>query len=181
MRSSARWLLRALGAGLAVACSSSRGDQRGARLEVEWSGSDTGKAQATPTAEWCDSLRLLEIRALRGDTGVALALYPRTRVEAGRYPIVPPAAADTSAPAAALALRWFAETSIMGFQGDSGLVTVRESPPGVYAGTIEASARSVTDGSRLSIRGSFRGLVIQPAARGCVSRRTAGDTGAGVH
>jgi hypothetical protein len=171
-----------LAAGLAVGCGpSGRGAKGGAQLEVEWSGADTGKVQAEPTAEWCDSLRLLEIRAIRGDTGIGLALYPRTRIEAGRYPIVAPGAADSSAPAAALALRWFGETSIRGFQGDSGLVTVRESPPGVYAGTIEAKARSVTDGGRLSLRGSFAGLVARPAARGCVSHRAAGDTGAGVH
>ena len=133
------------------------------------------------TAEWCDSLRLLQIQALRGDTGVVIALYPVQRFQAGRFRVAPPAKADSTPPAAAVALRWFADTSIRGFQGDSGTVVVDQTRPGVFAGTFDAEAHSVTDGARLTIRGSFHGLTVRPASRGCTARRQRPDTGAGVH
>ncbi len=150
-------------------------------LEAEWSGQDTAKVSGPATAEWCDSLHLLQIQGFRGDTGVAIVLYPVKQFQAGRFPVAPPAKADSSPPAAAVALRWFAETSIRGFQGDSGVVVVEQTRPGVYAGTFDAKAHSVTDGGRLAIRGSFRELTMRPASRGCTSRQQRPDTGAGVH
>ena len=150
-------------------------------LDAEWTGADTAKVAGPATAEWCDSLRLLQIQSLRGDTGIAIAIYPVRQIGAGRFPIVAPARADTAPPAAAVAIRWFAETSIRGFQGDSGNVVIQESRPGVFAGTFEAGAHSATDGGHLTIRGSFRGLTVQPARRGCTARRHPGDSGAGVH
>ncbi len=150
-------------------------------LAAEWSGSDTGKIATPVTAEWCDSLHLLEIRALRGDTGIAIAIYPRNRLQAGRYPIKPPLKADSVPPAAALGLRWFASTSVRGFQGDSGSVVMEELLPGIYSGVLEAKAHSVTDGGRVTVRGLFSHVTIRPGSRGCVPRKAPADTGAGVH
>jgi hypothetical protein len=150
-------------------------------LEVEWSGSDSGRVEGSAMAEWCDSLHLLEIRAIHGDTGVGIAIYPRKQFETGSYPVVPAARADSAPPGAAVALRWFAETAIRGFQADSGNIAVQESPAGVYAGAISAFAHSVTDGGRLSIRGSFRRLAVRPTIRGCLSRSSSGASTPGVH
>jgi hypothetical protein len=149
-------------------------------VEAEWSGAASAKMASGATAEWCDSLRLLQIQAVRGDTGIALAIYPVSQLEARRFSVLPPARADSTRPAAAIALRWFGEASILGFQGESGLVVVEQTGPGRYAGTFEARAHSVTDTSHLTIRGSFRGLTVRPALRGCTMRRPAADTGAGI-
>ncbi|MGH7498935.1 MAG: hypothetical protein ACREL3_08800 [Gemmatimonadales bacterium] len=170
------------GACLASACGKSSPDEKtGPFLEARWSGADSGKISGPATAEWCDSLRLLEVRAVQGDTGIGLALYPKKEFVAERYPVAPPAKADTSPPAAAVALRWFAETSIRGFQGDSGSVVVQESSRGVYSGVIEAHAHSVTDGNHVTITGSFSHLSPRPATRGCAARTASRDASAGVH
>ena len=156
------------------------GEKAGARLEAEWNGTPGAKVAGEATAEWCDSLRLLEIRALHGDTGIAVAIYPVGQFEPGRFPVVPPARADTTRPAAAVALRWFAETSIRGFQADSGQVVVEQAGPGLYAGTFAARASSVADTASLAVRGSFRGLAVRPMLRGCVARPESPDSGTDI-
>lgn len=158
---------------LAAACSrSSASDGAAARLEADWTGADTGRIATRATAEWCDSLGLLEIRALQGDSGLALALYPGGPVRPDSYPVRPPDAADSAPPAGAVALRWFAETAIKGFQGDSGAI-VLERAGGRIAGRFHAALQSVNDPMRLDVRGTFRDLPVVPAARGCVSPATA--------
>jgi len=193
--------LRLVAAGLAgaLACSSGEpADSRAGSLEVEWIGSDTGKLSAPAVAEWCDGLKLLEVRAIHGDTGIALVFYPagsgaradsvpRTgsiakpdsvaksdsvargdSVTPGDYRVIAPERADSSRPSAAVAMRWFAETSIRGFRGDSGTVVLEATGPGTSAGRFSAYLRSATEGSRLTITGSFKGLSVTPAPEGCI-------------
>ena len=188
---------RLLAAGLAGALACSPGkpaDSRPGSLHVEWIGSDTGKLSAPAVAEWCDSLKLLELRAIHGDTGIALVIYPsasRPRADSvprpgsvaktdsvvpgdsvtpGRYPVIAPERADSSRPSAAVALRWFAETSIRGFRGDSGTVVLETIGPGTSAGRFSGYLRSATEGSRLTVTGSFKGLSVAPAPVGCAGR-----------
>jgi hypothetical protein len=153
---------------LGTACSRDQpAGSPGSTLEVKWVGSDTGKLVAPVVAEWCDSLRVLELRAVRGDTGIALALYPAESVTAGHYPLVPPERGDSTRPSSAVALRWFAETSIRGFQGDSGSVSLAAGGPGAGGGSFAARLRSTTEGSRLHVTGSFQGLTVRPAPPEC--------------
>jgi hypothetical protein len=139
----------------------------GGRLEVQWVGSDTGKLVAPAVAEWCDSLRMLEVRAVHGDTGIALVLYPADSVTPGRYRLVSPQRLDSARPSAALAVRWFAETSIRGFRSDSGAVRVTTLGPGTGSGTFGARLRSATEGSLLRLTGSFQGLTVGRAPAEC--------------
>jgi hypothetical protein len=145
-------------------------------LQVEWTGADTGKLAAPAVAEWCDSLRLLQMRAIHGDTGIALVLYPLhagmvgSRVPPGKYHVLAPDRADSSRPSAAVALRWFAETSIRGFRADSGLVTLESTAPGAVAGRFSAALRSTTEGSRVAVTGLFKGLTVTPASPDCAGR-----------
>jgi hypothetical protein len=175
--------LRLVAVGLvsALACSSGEpADSRTGSLEVEWIGADTGKLSAPAVAEWCEGLKLLELKAIHGDTGIALALYPpgsgtgadsvmpADSVVPGDYPVVPPERADSSRPSAAVALRWFEETSIRGFRGDSGTVVLEATAPGASAGRFSAHLRGTTEGSRLTVTGRFKGLSVTPAPKGCV-------------
>ena len=99
--------LAAIGLMLGMACSRDNpAGSPGSTLEVEWVGSDTGKLVAPVTAEWCDSLRMLELRAVQGDTGIALVLYPADSLAAGPYRMLPPERAKATRPSAALALRF---------------------------------------------------------------------------
>jgi hypothetical protein len=142
-------------------------DSGAGSLEVVWTGSDTGELSASAVAEWCDSLEIMELRAIHGDTGIALVLYPADSLTPGKYPVMAPERADSSRPSAAVALRWFAETSIRGFRGDSGTVMLEATGRGTSAGRFSAYLRSATEGSRLMVTGSFKGLNVTPAAEGC--------------
>ncbi|MFL5403564.1 MAG: hypothetical protein ACJ8BF_12175 [Gemmatimonadales bacterium] len=137
-------------------------------IEVHWTGADQGKVSGTATAEWCSLLRLLEVQALAGDTGVALAIYPTDTLAAGKYPVMDPAKAESLPPAAGLALRWPTQTSIKGFQGESGSVVLERSGSGQLSGSVAAVARSITDNGRLRVTGTFRDLTVRPSTRGCV-------------
>ena len=139
----------------------------GGHLEANWSGPDGGKISAPASAEWCGATRLLEIRAVQGDTGIALALYPKDTLAAGRYRIMDPLKAESLPPAAGVALRWFTQNAVKGVQGDTGTVFLDRSPSGELGGSLTAGARSVVDTQRVAIKGTFQGLTIHPSP-GCV-------------
>ena len=91
--SAARYALVA-SLGVALACAKPEpGTRTGPGLTVRWTGADTAAFGAAATAERCDTLHLIEIRAVSGDTGVGLVLYDSGTVRPGAYPIRPPAAA----------------------------------------------------------------------------------------
>ncbi len=140
------------------------------QIDVRWRGSERGGLSGNATAEWCTILRLLEIRGIRGDTGIAIAIYPTDTVTPGQYRITDPAKAESLPPAAGVALRLATPTAIIGFQGDSGSVVLERSSSGQLSGRVNAAARSVTDKQRIVIDGSFRNLTIRRQARGCVPR-----------
>ena len=139
----------------------------GPRLEVRWTGSEAATFHAAATAEWCDSLNLLEIVAMAGDTGIAIAIYPRDSVATGSYPVRLPAAADSTPPSSAIGLRWFSQTSVRGFQSDSGELSLTRAPDGTLAGRFRAAAHPVTGKGPLTLTGSFEALRQRAATRGC--------------
>lgn len=153
---------------LAAACGDLPETDLGAGwLEARWTGADTGKLETRTTAEWCGERGLLEIRAIRGDTGVAMVLYPVDTIEAGNYRVVHPDRADTMAPSAGVALRVFATSAIQGYQGDSGMIVLERSESGELSGTLDARVRSVVNGQLLTLTGKLRDLTVVPQTRGC--------------
>lgn len=168
MRRAGGWCLIALALGAAGCRPKIRAEREGgARLEVHWTGADTADFSAPAVAERCDSLELLEIRGISGDTGIVLALYRAGALEPGDYPIRRPEQARSAMPSAALALRFTARTSVLGFRGDSGRVDLRRSADGVLFGSFSAGASAAAGRGRLTLDGSFEGVRVQPAARGC--------------
>ncbi|MBA3443589.1 MAG: hypothetical protein H0T58_01870 [Gemmatimonadales bacterium] len=153
---------------LAAGCNSSVNQDDGAgRLEARWTGADSGRLAASTTAEWCGERRALEIRAVQGDTGLAMVLYPLDSIEADTYLVSQPEAADSLAPSAGVALRLFSTNSVQGYQGDSGSVVLTQSSSGELSGRLAVSARSVVNGRPLTLTGKFQGLVVMPQSRGC--------------
>jgi hypothetical protein len=151
------------------------------RLELQWTGADTGRMAGPATAEWCGVLGVLQVSGIAGDTGVAIALYPRDSIRADSYPVVRPEHAESVPPAAAVALRYFAETAVKGYQGDSGRVLVTAVAPGRLAGRFTAALKSASDGTRLHAAGAFSNLRVVPATRGCVPRPAHPGSDTGVH
>jgi hypothetical protein len=142
-------------------------DQAG-QFEARWVGSDTGKLFAPAIAEWCDSQRRLEIRAIRGDTGFALAIYPGPVLSPDTYLVVAPTGRDSVVPSARVGLRWFGATSIKGFRGDSGAVVLERTDSGQLSGSLAARASSISNNERVTVTGDFRNLAMIDQARGCI-------------
>lgn len=157
---------------------------RGPWLEVRGTGTDTLQFSAEASAEWCDTLRVLTIEAMRGDTGVGLAIYPEDSIASGSFPVHRPVRPDTAAadsaagtgaaPSAALALRWFSKSVVRGFQGDSGNVTLRRDGSGRLDGRFNAAAHSMFDDGRVTLTGTLSGLRPRTAAAGCSRRAPRG-------
>ncbi len=137
------------------------------RLEVRWEGSVSGDLSGPASAGWCELHRVLEIRTVQGDTGIALALYPGKALAPGAYTVVDPARAESIPPAAAVAARWPTKTQVQGFRGDSGRVDLQRSSTGHLSGTVTARARSVIDTQRIRLTGTFRDLAVRADSLGC--------------
>jgi hypothetical protein len=142
------------------------------RLEARWTGADSGKVSAPAAAEWCANRRLLEIRAIQGDTGLAVALYAVDTIVSDSYRVVEPARADSAPPSAGVALRLFSQTAIKGFQGDSGTVVLERSRSGRLSGSLAARARSVLNGEQIRLSGKFARVAVMPQGRGCTPEPT---------
>ena len=157
---------------LLIALAGCPGRSRTGSLELRWKGTDRGVFSGPASGQWCGPLRLLEIRSVKGDTGVAVAIYPRDTLAAGTYPVRPPLKAESLPPAAAVALRWAGPTSVKGFQGESGHVVLERPSGGAVSGRLTTAARSATDTGFLEVTGQFRDLAVRSSKVGCI----AGDT-----
>jgi len=127
MTSTSAALARAVGRGVvlpalllwAVAC----GEVGGGRwLTARWIGSEPGRLSAPATASWCPVAGRLDVRAVRGDLGIGLVLYPVGDIATGSYPAFDPGIDSVHRPGAGAAIRWFTEHEVVGFQSDSGSV-----------------------------------------------------------
>lgn len=139
-------------------------------LDVRWTGAGRGKIAGPATAKWCEPQGLLEIRTVQGDTGIALALYPAETIAAGKYPVIDPAKAESLPPAAGVALRWLTQTTVQGFQGDSGAIDLERSASGLLSGRVRIRARSVVDTQKVTVIGIFEDLPVGTDDRGCTPR-----------
>lgn len=166
-RTAMRCLALAGLAGLGACPNESTQTLTGPRLEVRWKGSDSATVRAPAAASWCDSLNVLEIVALAGDTGIAIAIYPRGGIATGAYPVRPPAVADSLPPSSAIGLRWSSQTAVRGFQSDSGALSLTRESNGTFSGRFRAAAHPVSGKGALTLTGSFSGLRERPATRGC--------------
>jgi len=137
------------------------------RLEARWTGADSGRISAPAAAEWCADRLLIEIRAIQGDTGLALALYAVDSIAADSYRVVEPSRANSAPPAVSVALRLFSQTAIKGYQGDSGKVILERSGSGQLSGRLAARARSVLNGEQIRLSGKFDRVTVTPQERGC--------------
>jgi hypothetical protein len=147
----------------------------GGQLDIRWGGRNGGAISGAATAEWCGLHRVLEIRSVRGDTGIALALYPVKTLAAGMYRVTDPAKAESIPPAAGVAVRWLTQNVVQGFRGDSGRVDLRRASSGQLSGSLRARARSVVDTQRIFLSGTFENVTLVPDTLGCTPPDTADE------
>ena len=154
---------------LAVALTSCRASEssREGQLKASWTGADTGQVSGFAVAEWCDDQRRLEIQTIRGDTGLALAVFPEVVLSPDTYRVVAAGSKDSAPPTARVGLRWFGATAIRGFQGDSGTVILEQTDSGRLTGRLAARASSVSNSERVTVTGEFENLAVLRQSRGC--------------
>jgi hypothetical protein len=159
----------ALGLTLLIACDvrESQPAQAG-RLDAQWAGADSGKISTPAAGQWCREGLRLEIQAIQGDTGVAMALYPVDSIESDSYPVVDPTRADSVRPSASVGLRLFSQTAVKGYRGDSGAVLLKRSSSGQLSGKVTARVRGVPNGEQVRLTGKFDRVAVLPQERGCV-------------
>jgi hypothetical protein len=110
---------------VAAACNPLGGD---GRLTARWTASgDTSTAMLTApvTGRWCVGPSRLDIRAVAGDTGLGIVIYPSdSSVMHGEYTVLAPDRGLQVRPSAGVALRWVGKVMVQGWWGDSGSVTL---------------------------------------------------------
>lgn len=154
---------------LALISCRAAGSSREGELKARWTGSDTGQLSGFAVAEWCDEPRRLEIRTIKGDTGLALAVFPEVVLSPDTFRVVAAGAKDSTPPSARVALRWFGATAISGFQGDSGTVVLEQTDSGRLTGRLAARASSVSNSDRVTVTGDFENLAVIRQTRGCTA------------
>jgi hypothetical protein len=102
------------------------------RLTARWTApGDTSTATLTApvTGRWCVGPDRLDIRAVAGDTGLGLVIYPSdSSAMHGEYTVLSPERRLQVRPSAAVALRWVGKVMVQGWWGDSGSVTLAGGP-----------------------------------------------------
>lgn len=156
---------------LAVALASCRASEssREGHLKARWTGADTGQLSGFAVAEWCEEQRRLEVRTIKGDTGLALAVFPEVVLSPDTYRVVAAGSKDSVPPTARVALRWFGATAISGLQGDSGAVMLERTDSGQLTGELVARLSSVSNSDRVTVTGEFENLAVIRQARGCIA------------
>jgi hypothetical protein len=145
-----------------AACSKER--EGPGRLEVGWTGTDSGRLNVAATAQWCPVDSTLEITGIEGDSGVAVAIFPVDTIRPGVYPAGAPGQ-GMARPRAGVAFRRFGENLILGYYSMSGTVTVDSGFP--LHGSLQATLKSVNTGDQVNLSGGFRGLAVEPGGPMC--------------
>lgn len=158
-------------AGLILGCRSPEGPS--GRLELAWTGADTGRIELPAAGHWCASEQVLEIVAVEGDSGAAVALFPAQALVPGVYPALPPVT-PRRRPSAGIAVRRYGQTLIEGFYSLSGVVRLDSTG---RAGSLEGTLQSHTNGDQVQVTGRFRNLPIDSAATCAGSASAGADSG----
>jgi len=135
-------------------------------MSVVWSGKYSGRFAAPATASWCAVDTMLQVEAIRGDTGVSFVLFEKDTLAQGPRPVVAPEVNVNWRPMAAAALRWFNDTDILGFTGKSGVVSVTATDSGA-TGTVDVSLRGANQVDTVHLSGTFTAVPVRPAVGAC--------------
>lgn len=143
---------------LAAAC------ETGPRIEISWTGADTGQAVLPASARRCGA-GPVELTAMSGDTGVAFVIHGADPLAAGRYPLTGPNEAASSPPAAAFAARWVDSVDIFAWRTVDGALEL--SSPARLRGTFSGRAERWGGGTgEITISGEIVGVPVGPCPAG---------------
>jgi hypothetical protein len=163
-------------AGFAGGCSPSRAGPAAGELYVEWRGSAQGTFVAPASAELCPETGLVQLYAVRGDTGVGVLvlLVDSTRVEVLSLAVISGGGSNEVRPSSRLGLRFFDAHGVRAFEGASGTLDITAILDSALTGTLTARLQSLNTPDTLQVVGRFRDLPLEMAAPGC--QRTGGPS-----
>lgn len=160
-----RWLLLTA---VLVACDTpATPDEPRGSLSVRWNGVAQGTFSAPAVGGWCATDSLLEVVAVRGDTGVGFSLLAEDTVRARDYPVLSGSIAVDWRPLAVAGLRWATDTALLGFEGADGRIVVTGTDSGTVAGTLDLLLRLNDGTDTLRLTGEFTNIPILPAPGSC--------------
>jgi len=169
MRGSAALLLFLLHLLAVGACTGTPPDREGrsegsGRFQVAWDGWGAGRIRADVSGSHCSGDRLVEMLAYRGDAGAGLSIYFLDEVIPARYPIFDPLLLEPVRPGSAMALRWFAETALIGLEGYGGWVEIESVAGDTISGRFEVQLRTLEHTDTVIATGTFRNvpLAVEP-------------------
>ena len=146
-----------------------RGPQvRPGDLDVVWRGAERGRFIAPLEARHCAQTGIVELLAIRGDTGVGAALFLKDSaiIEPTSYQVVPGSLLDEPRPGATAGARWFATTSISAFEGVAGTIILTLTG-GVLTGTVDLKFQAIDGPDTLRMLGTFSQVPVIVADSGC--------------
>ncbi len=122
----------------------------------------------TATAVWCSAARVAQITALQGDTGLGILIHATDSLVVGRYSIVEPESARTTAARATLGLRLLTPTAVVGYQSRGGTLTLDRLKRSRISGRFDAKAHSATVAAgSISVAGRFREVPVVSGGPAC--------------
>jgi hypothetical protein len=139
------------------------------QLTAEWKDS-AGRVvrwSAPAEARWCARDTLLEITALRNDSGIGLALFAGDSLRAEGYPVFQSGMFAPWRPQATAAVRWLTANTLKGFESGSGQVVITRGGSRRASGTFDVRAKLAGGADSLRLTGGFAELAIEPAPPLC--------------
>ena len=99
----------------------------------------------------------MELLAIRGDTGVGVALFLRTAQSSSPWtiPCFPGGHLNEPRPGANAGVRWFATTAIAAFEGVAGKVNLWARPGRCLSGTLDVKLQALDKPDTLRMTGAF--------------------------
>jgi hypothetical protein len=139
-------------------------------LNVEWAGTEQGHFVGRLAATHCRETGIVELIALRGDTGIAGALFlaDSSKLASGVYPVFISTTVTEPRPGALAAARWFTSTLVAAYEAIGGVIQV-ESGDTVLSGKLDLHMQSVERQDTLHLTGRFDRVRVVRADTSCRS------------
>ncbi len=148
-------------------------------VSVQWDGFVRGSLTAPATGSWCPTDSLLEVLAVRGDSGFGFALAVTDSVRVAKHSAVAPSVVVSWRPIAVAGLRWVTDTAVRGYEAQSGTIDVTAVTAGRVTGTIDLRLKQMETIDTIRLRGSFNQISVTPALGRCGRAQRPAGAGAG--
>jgi hypothetical protein len=110
---------------------------------------------------------LLEVLAVRGDSGFGFALAVPDSIRAISHPVIAPSMSVSWRPLAVAALRWVTDTAVRGFEATGGTIAVTEVTAAGVSGSLDLRLRRIDAADTVRLTGTFDRVLPKLAEGSC--------------